>query len=191
MIKKVLFCFFSLSFSLFADQSQEQESILASKVIITDSSGFYAMGDLSIWKVIGLSPRWRSLSEWWNGVQIVPEDFQCSINDFYVGAKLRIIPKHEYNIFDDACAANKSDLARCSHVIVNTATNKCVFAIALRPETAIVELYNESYNQGYSLGYNEGRRRINVENYHQYEKGYRDGYKQGLKDALVNGPIHN
>jgi hypothetical protein len=184
MFKYLLSCLCMMNAAVFAQESIEQEGVLASKVLIKDASGFYALSDGSIWKVMGLTPRWRTVSEWWNSIQIVPEDFECAINDFYIGAKLKIVPKHAYDAFDDQCASNKEELARCSHIIINTDTNKCVFAVALRPETALVEVYNESYKQGYSTGYNKGRLSTNIEAYNQYEKGYQAGYQNGVKDAV-------
>lgn len=185
MIKYLLACLCVLNMGLSASESKEHEDVLVSKVVVNDFSGFYSLSDGSIWKVMGLTPRWRTLSEWWNSIQIVPEDFECAINDFYVGANIQIIPKHEYEAFSDGCASNKNDLARCSHIILNKGTNKCVFAVALKPETAIVEVYNESFKQGYSSGYNKGRLATNVEAYDQYEKGYQAGYQNGVKDATA------
>lgn len=185
MRKFLVSCFCLLNASLFASADAD-EGTLASKVIITDESGFYSLTDGSIWKVFGLRPRWRSISEWWNSVKIVPEDFECVINDFYPGAKLKLIPKNEYEALDISNAANKEALARCSHVLLNSHTGKCVFAVLLRPETAIVELYNESYKTGYSSGYQKGRLSTDVEAYNQYEKGYQAGYRNGVKDARSN-----
>lgn len=180
MIKYLLFFLCSLNVGLHA---YEEESKLCAKVIVQPSAGFYSLSDGSIWKVMGLEPRWRTISEWWNNVQIVPESFVCTVNDFYIGAKVKIVPKHEWTSFDDGCAYNKEALARCSHIIVNTGTNKCVFAVALTPETALVEVYNESYKQGYATGYEKGCLSTNIEARNQYERGYQAGYQKCVQDS--------
>lgn len=179
MVKYLLFFLCSLNVGLFA---YEQDNTLAAKVIVKETAGFYSFADGSIWKVMGLEPRWRTISEWWNNVQIVPDSFVCTVNDFYIGAKVKIIPKHEFSSFNDQCAYNKDALARCSHIIVNTGTNKCVFAVALTPDTSLVEVYNESYKQGYTVGHEQGIRSKNIEAYNQYEKGYQAGYQKAVQD---------
>lgn len=152
--------------------AEEQDKIISQKVIIQDGVGFYCFSDDSIWKVTRLEPRSRTLSEWWNNEQIVPENLVCTVNDFYIGLKVKIIPKNEFSLFYDNFAKNKAILANCSHIIVNTNTNKCLFATFLTHQAAFEDIRKEAAAYGYSLGYKEG-------NSSGYDEGYYEGYRQG------------
>lgn len=161
MMKCFLICFGLLVAPLYAE---EQEATLSAKIMFDPSIGFYSLSDGSIWKVMSVTPRWRTISEWWYNVHIVPEHFECSIDDFCVGAKIKIMPRCEFEAFNDEFIGNKEALAQCSHIFINTETNKCIFGMGFKSENALLEVCHEAYKFGYTYGYDDG---------------YHDGKKKG------------
>lgn len=194
MIKCFLVFFAFVSSDL---HPNEQEVSLCSKVVVEPSRGFYCLSDGSIWKVMAVIPREKTISEWWYNLNIVPKNFECNIDDFYVGAKIKIIPRCECSTFNDEVAGNKKELASYSHVLMNTGINKCLFALPLLPETGLMEVYqhgclfgSKNYNQrrykeGYDNGCNAGYNKGYLQGYFYgytsegYQKGYSDGYTAG------------
>jgi hypothetical protein len=157
---------------------------LSSKVIINETTGYYSLSDGTLWKVIGFSPRWRSLSEWWNNVNLMPDSYQCNPSDWFLGSNIQILPKINKSDVSELNASNKDAICRATHLLTNQASGKVLFAVALRPEECIVELYNESYKEGYNQGYHRGQLSRDFDASRQYEKGYESGYHEGYKDAF-------
>lgn len=170
-----------LSNALFAG-SEDAVINLTSKVIIDDHVGFYSLSDGTTWKVFSFSPRWRSLSEWWQGVELVLESYLTEPDDWYVGADVEILAKNQNMQAKDDDSSISNSISRCTHIIHNVATDKCLFAVELRPECVLVELYNDTYKIAYDRGFTKGRLKNDAEASKQFEKGYQAGYQQGKRD---------
>jgi hypothetical protein len=175
----VLVAFLSQTFAA----SEEANFNLTSKVLINESTGFYTLSDGSFWKVFNFSPRWRTISEWWNDVKLIPEAYDTAPQDWYIGADLEVISKLDHLDAKESDSSHKNLLARCTHIIRNTGSNKCLFAVELKPETLLVELYNDTYKSAYEKGYYKGQLSSDLDASKQYEKGYEAGYYQGRIDA--------
>ena len=182
----VFCCLFSYA------ESAEVVETLSSKVILQNTSGYFVLSDRSLWKVLGFSKRWRSLSEWWNDVQLVPQNYECIPNDWLLGSQIAVYSKIGNLEVDEANASNKDELKQCTHLLVNMHTGQVLFAMALEPADCIVKLFNDAHGDGYNKGLGEG----NSENYQNATKsynqgradGYRDGYTQGFQDAQLHRP---
>lgn len=90
-MKKYLFIFLSLLCSMAYAMPPETIAQLSARITVADGSGYYVLSDNSCWKVIYFSKRWRSLSEWWNNVRLVPEMFECSPKDWIEGIALATV----------------------------------------------------------------------------------------------------
>src|SRR5690348_14947900 len=122
-------------FGLAAIDASEPEKIeaLSAKIILQNSNGYYALSDGSCWKTIGFSKRWRTLSEWWNNVQLVPTYYECVPDDWFLGTQIEVYPKFGNLAVNEADASNQDALKQCTHLMVNTRTGQVLFAIALHP----------------------------------------------------------
>jgi hypothetical protein len=156
---------------------------ISSKVIINQNTGYYTLSDGTIWKVFSLSPRWRNVSEWWNDVKLMPEIYETTPDDWYLGSDVQFLTKLDHIDFDESAVSDKKLLARATHILVNSSTGKHLFAVSLCQETCLNELYKDSYQQGYNCGYDKGSRINDVNAAAQYEKGYEAGYYTGYKEA--------
>ncbi len=152
---------------------QEEAKWLSAKVILQNSNGYFALSDGSCWKAISFQKRWRTLSEWWNSVELAPGNYECMPNDWHLGAQIEIYSKYGNLEVREADASNQEELRRCTHLLVNPQTGYVLFAIALGPEDCIIELFNDAYREGYQSGYSEG----SVDGYQNgYDIGYSDSY---------------
>ncbi|MBI2743600.1 MAG: hypothetical protein HYX48_06760 [Chlamydiales bacterium] len=170
-----------------AEEAERVES-LSSKVIMKDSTGYFVLSDKSCWKAIGFSRRWRSLSEWWNNVQLAPETHECVPNDWYLGTEIEVYPKRDNMQVKEADAANQDAIKQCTHMFVNSRTGQVLFAIALEPSVCIIQLHKEAYQDGHAVGFNEGRMK-STENAREirnaaYTEGHTIGYREGFRAAI-------
>ncbi|MBS0620910.1 MAG: hypothetical protein JSS61_05585 [Verrucomicrobia bacterium] len=190
----------SLSCSVMYPSSAPDAEILSSKVILQNTNGYFVLSDRSCWKVIGFSPRWRSLSEWWNNVQLVPENYECVPNDWYLGTEIDVYSKYGNLQVSEANASNQEALKQCTHLFVNRRTGQVLFAIALEPAQCILDLHRDAHQDGYDEGYSFGRRAAHNSTAQAYENGHSDGYKVGYREgyqagqrsseALINDILH-
>lgn len=157
--------------------------MLSSKVILQNTNGYFVLSDGSCWKAIAFSKRWRSIKEWWRNVQLVPKNYECIPNDWYLGTHIEVYSKYENLEVDEANASNQEDLKQCTHLLANTRTGQVLFAIALHPADCIVQLYNDSYGDGYSDGFSEGRMESHKNANDIYNSGYADGQKAGYAEG--------
>jgi hypothetical protein len=169
----------SLSYAGYSEKSAS----LSSKVILKNTQGYFVLSDGSCWKVVAFSKRWRSLSEWWHNVQLVPKNYECTPNEWTLGASIEVYAKFENLEIDEANAANQEVLRQCTHLLMNPATGQVLFAIALDPAECMVKLFAEARDEGYSQGFEEGHRK-------GYQDGHTFGYAQGIRNAQINRWIY-
>lgn len=167
-----------------AANAPERVSVLSAKVVMQNSNGYFALADGSCWKAVPFSKRWRTLSEWWNNVQLVPKEYECVPNDWFLGTQINIYPKYGNLAVNLDDASNVEDLKQCTHLFLNTRTGQILFAIALHPADCIVQLFNDAHKDGYNKGYSEGRLKSYQNSTEVYNEGYRSGYLEGYKSAL-------
>lgn len=180
---KKWFLFMILSCSMiYADQPEKIE-MLSSKVICQNTNGYFVLSDGSCWKAVSFSKRWRSLSEWWNNVQLVPDNYECVPNDWYLGAQIAVYPKFGNLEVNEADASNQEVLKQCTHLFVNTRTGQVLFAISLQPAECIIQLFADAHEDGYNKGLYEAR----LKNYQNSSDSYKRGYAEGYKDGYVKG----
>lgn len=170
----------------------EKESQLVAKVALSNTQGYFLFEDGSFWKVVPLIKRWRSLSEWWNDVQLVPEQFECIPKDWNLGAPIAVYRKESNFDIEESNASNSKILKHCSHFLVNQVTKQTLFAYPLSQSQLITQLYRDAYLDGYNIGQQEGIQKQDQMNQqtktkiHQegYTKGYQSGYETGYRDGL-------
>jgi flagellar biosynthesis/type III secretory pathway protein FliH len=187
-MKKIFFILFTIiSFSSFADTPEKIEK-LTSKVIMQNSEGYFVLSDGSSWKVIGFSKRWRSLSEWWNNIQLTPESYNCLPGDWELGSQIEVFSKsNTLSPVDEANASNQEALKECTYLLINSATKQILFGIPLEPEACITRLAKESHEEGYNLGYKLGYNKATTDCSSKYNEGYSDGYTKGKNEGYAKG----
>lgn len=176
--------------TVFANFPEKIET-LSTKIILENTNGYFVLSDGSCWKAIGFSKRWRSLSEWWNNVQLVPENYECVPNDWFVGTEIEAYSKYGNLEVSEADASNQEHLKQCTHLLVNRRTGQVLFATALPTSLCIAEVFNEAKAEGYNKGYNAGRAK-GYENANEiynngYSEGYKKGYTDGVQDTVIEG----
>ncbi len=173
-----------------AVEAGEPENIqaLSAKVILQNTHGYFALADGNCFKAIGFSKRWRTLSEWWNNVQIVPQSYECVPNDWFVGTQIEVYPKNGNLMVNEGDASNQESLRQCTHLLVNTRTGQILFAISMHPAECISQLYKDAFSDGHTEGYDKGRQsssRSANEIYNEgHAAGYRVGYTAGYRAAV-------
>ncbi len=181
-----------LSCSFTYIENTEKVETLSSKVILQNTNGYFVLSDRSCWKVLGFSKRWRSISEWWNDVQLVPQNYECVPNDWLLGAQMSIYPKFGHLEVDEANAANRDELKQCTHLLVNMRTGQILFAMALEPADCIIKLFNDAHVDGYNKGLGEGNTQNSQNATRSYNQGRTDGYSagyaKGFQDAQLLRP---
>lgn len=176
--------------SIVCADGPEKVGTLSSKIILQNTNGYFSLSDGSCWKVIGFSKRWRSLSEWWNGVELAPATYECVPNDWFLGAQIEAYPKFEKIEVSEANASNQDVLKQCSHLLINSHTKQVLFAISLQPADCMIQVFNEAQTEGYNRGFTEGRLKGSQNATEIYNngvaEGQRIGYREGYR-AAVNG----
>ena len=173
----------AFSCSLLYANYAESVATLTTKVILQNTNGYFVLSDRSCWKAIGFSKRWRSLNEWWNSVELVPSNYECVPNDWYVGSEIEVYSKYRnLNVYEKN-AANYEELKQCTHLLVNGRTGQILFAIALEPEECMNQVFKDAYGEGYKKGVSEGA----AKSYKNTTDSYNDGYNEGHKDGYYVG----
>lgn len=183
MKKWVLIAIAICSVSTTYANTPERTAPLAAKVILQSKEGYFGLSDGSCWKTIGFSKRWRSLSEWWNNVRIVPENYECVPNDWVVGAQVDAYPKYGNLMINEADASNQEALKQCTHLLVNSRTGQVLFAIPVHPADCLVQVFKEGREEGYSSGLTQGRLDSYNNAHDIYDSGHAAGYKVGYAEG--------
>jgi hypothetical protein len=183
MIKSFCVAVMIFGCSVGYSDSPEKVAKLSSRVILENTDGYFALSDGSLWKVVGFSKRWRTLSEWWNNVQLTPKNYECVPGDWHLGTQIEIYAKNAHLNANEANASNQESLKQCSHLLVNTRTEQTLFAIALEPSEAIVQLFQDAHGDGYRKGFFQGR----SDHYQSADSIYEDGYKNGYQKGYSEG----
>ena len=158
----------------------EQGEILSAKIPLQNGNGYVVLSDRSCWKVVVFTKRWRNLDEWWNNVQIVPENYECKLEDWHPGTPIAVYLKSENQIADEANASNQEDLRQCPYILVNRRTQKVLFAIPMEPAECLLTIFKEAYTEGHAAGYRIGYSTGTQASYTTgYELGYNNGYQEG------------
>lgn len=173
-----------LSCSAISAGVPEKIELLSSKAILANTEGYYVLSDGSCWKVIGFSRRWRSFNEWWNGVQLVPKNYECVPNDWFLATEIEVYPKFENLQVNEADASNEEALKQCTHLLANSRTGQVLFAIALHPADCMVQVFNDAHADGYNKGYEKGRLDFYQNGADIYKSGHSEGYKAGYAEGL-------
>lgn len=177
----VLVTIFSCS-AMYAGAPEKIE-MLSAKAILENTEGYYVLSDGTCLKVVGFSTRWRTPSEWWNNVELVPKNYECVPNDWFLGAEIEVYSKYENLEINLENATNAEKLTQCTHLLFNTRTGQVLFAIWMHPAEFFVQLFNDAHKDGYNKGYKEGYHKQSKNSDEIYENGYSDGYKQGYSEG--------
>src|ERR1700722_7093055 len=110
MKKWVLITLAVFSCSVMHASDPEKIEAISSRVTLQNTNGYFVLTDGSCWKVMGFSKRWRSLSEWWNGVELVPAKYECVPSDWNVGSQIEVYAKHGNLEVSEADASNQDAL---------------------------------------------------------------------------------
>lgn len=172
------------NFAIGYADSPERVEMLSAKAILGNTNGYFVLTDKSCWKAIGFSKRWRTVGEWWNNVQLVPQNYECVPNDWYLGAQIEVYSKYGNLEVNEANASNQDVLKNCTHLLFNKLTGQVLFAVALEPAECIVQLFRDAHEDGYQTGFAEGRSKSNQATQDVLNKSYSDGYKAGYTDGL-------
>lgn len=158
----------ALSCSMVSAAQPEKIELLSSKVILANSDAYFVLSDGSYWKVITFVKRSRSPFEWWSDVKLIPENYDCVPNDWFVGAEIDVYPKYGNIGVDEENASNQEALRQCTHLLCNSRNGQVLFAIEVHLSEGPVQLFNEGLKEGFDDG---------------YAKGYADGHKRGYNVA--------
>lgn len=180
-IGAVLICCFASA------QECEKVETLCYKMVLKDSASYFVLSDKSCWKVVGFSKRWRSLAEWWEGVELAPEAYNSSPSDWYLGAQVEVYPKYGHMQVPEENASNQSIIKQCTHILVNSKTGHVLFGIALEAAECMSQLYEEGIGVGFEKGRQVGYKNANEIYNSGYTSGYEDGYRAGYRDAQEEG----
>ncbi len=173
----------ALSSVVFYPSVVEATETLSSKVVLKNSYGYFLLSDGTQWKAVPFVKRWRSLSEWWNNAQIVPQNYECLPKDWFVGAEIEVYSKYGNLSVNEADASNQDSLKQCTHILVNSNNGQVLFAIALHPAECLVRVFEDAHNDGYNEGFDEGRSASYRASKAAYDDGYNSGYQLGYKEG--------
>jgi len=176
----------TLSLSGLYATSPEKIEMLAAKAFVKKEKGYFVLSDGSCWQTIALETRWRSLFEWWNNVELSPENYHCIPNDWQLGSRIEVFPKGQDLEFKEEDATNASELRYYTHYLVNDKL-QVLFAKPLSVADCIVYVANESKQLGYEQGMAKGEENKALSATSHYEKGYREGYLIGHEAAASKG----
>ena len=180
MKRWILLAIFAMTCASMDASILERAGTLSSKVTFDDESGYFSLGDGSFWKVIGFTPRWRTLREWWNNVQLAPEEYYAHPKDWLIGTIVEAYPKYGNLDVNESDATNQEALKQCSHLLYNTRTQQVLFAIELHPADLLIHLNQDAQKHGYNQGYAAGRNKAGVD----YNQGFADGQTAANKTSV-------
>lgn len=197
-MKQIKRLFFAIAIFLIPHGMHANDQILA-KVCLKNDAGYFFLSNGTFWKIIPFKKRWRTLSEWWNGTEILSKDYQTRVKDWYLGAEVTIHPNQAMQDLIENTSSNVKELEKCTHILVNPNSRKVLFAILLTPGACMGDIYSngryEGDQEGYSRGWNIGfalgcamkgdQERARRESYNRgrqvgYDEGYQDGYRNAL-----------
>lgn len=192
-IVAILFCLISIT--SFAEPP-EKVDVISTKIVLENRESYFLLSDQTLWKVVPFTKRWRSISEWWNSVELVPKNYESLPSEWHVGSEIEIYSKYQNLIVDEKNASNEKTLKQCSHLLVNPRTGQVLFANPVPLAQGIVQIFQEGCKEGHSKGYAEGRlstyqnaKEIREEAYAEGVKvGYTNGYSEGFRDARTVNP---
>lgn len=141
-------------FNVDAGDPEKIETLTAKAPLNTQ--GFYVLSDGSCWKVFPFVKRTRSLTEWWNNEQLIPNNYEVVPDDWLIGTKIEIYPKQENLNVNEADAYNQNDLGQCTHLFVNAGNQQILFGVLLSTEDCVVQAFKEGYEAGYKKGRSRG-----------------------------------
>ncbi len=181
-VKRYLVCVLALfCCSLIHANRPERIESLSCKVIMENTNGYFVLSDRSCWKAITFLKRWRSINEWWNGAELIPKNYECVPNNWFLGSTIEVFSKYGNLEVNEENASNVDEIRRCTHLLRNPQTGQIIFAIALEPAECLSLLYCDASEESYSKGYQAGR----LASYHNsteiYNQGYNDGYNAGYR----------
>ena len=178
-----LFVFSCCSVSSFASTASPSSEFLIGKAATYEDEGYFILSDNSCWKVVGFVPRWRTISEWWAGTELLPAGYEVLPKDWSLGSVIEVYAKHQILSGNENNASNKDKLRSCTHLLICPNTGMTLFASPISSVDCMINAsessYNKGYNQGYHAGYSDGRSTTNA---HEYNQGYDDGYSQAELD---------
>lgn len=191
-MKKWLITLCVLSSAFLCANSADRVGALASKVVLQNTNGYFVLTDGSCWKVVPFAKRWRTISEWWNNVEIVPENYESSPKDWFIGTQVEAYSKFNNLEVSEKNASNQETLKQCTHILVNSRTGQVLFGIQLDPADCILQLYNDAHDEGHKKGVDQGRmsayknstESFNAGRAEGYKLGYAEGFQEGLKEGL-------
>jgi hypothetical protein len=150
-MNKILFlliCLFSSTLSAYE---------LKAKAALSNTNGYYVLSDGSCWKVVALTPRWRSFSEWWEGIELnYPANYDCVPSNWRLGDEIEVCPNDFLFEIDESVISNPKTIASCTHALFNRHTKEVLFGIPLDPASFLVTVFNSAYKDGYNSGYDDG-----------------------------------
>jgi hypothetical protein len=165
---------------LYADEP-EKVGVIASKAILQNSDGYFVFADGSCWKIVTFQKRWRTLSEWWNNQELIPQNYDTIPKNWFIGAEVLVYPKSQMREVDEKNASNREKLKQCTHMLVNSKNDQVLFAIALHPADCLSHLFQDAHKEGYDEGYSEGMLSRGLRITSSFQEGYNEGHKAGYQ----------
>lgn len=133
--------------------------------------GYLILSDGSIWEVFGFVSKYQIMLPWTHGVDLhIPDGFDLLPSQWVVGPTVNVFAKADYSPVDVTNASNKDELDDCTHVLVNTGTNKILFGLHADPAIAFPDIYSKAVSDRYLAAYFAG-----------FRVGYQKGLERGRK----------
>lgn len=191
---RLILLFFSCS--LFAAYPVSIQSIVCREV--ESSSRYFTLSDYSWWKVVRFEPRWRTPVEWWQGVELIPKEYDSHPKNWHPHHEIEVYSKADFyrnSVITEENASNQEALKACTHVLLNRHTQEVLFAIYLDPSMALREVFQgakeagkqEGYRQGYSEGAQTRHFTEASKEQAAYQRGFHDGKEQGEREGFRRG----
>jgi hypothetical protein len=182
-MKKIAFLLAALMAQVCTAEQMDENFEMTSKIICSNGEGYFTLADGSFWKVVPFEKRWRTLSEWWNNVDLIPDNYDAKPSDWHPGAKVEILEKASNFDVDEANAGNKDAIRKCTHLLKNKHNDQVLFAISLLPSTYGVEIYSQAFKDGYAKGEVDAASNTYIQRDAAYRRGHSDGYTKGYQEA--------
>ena len=139
---------------------------ITGRIAADPTHAYFFLSDGTFWKAYPFEKRWRTLGEWWSGMDFnIPDAYESKLDEWILGSVVGTFPKYQNLSIDEAYAANKDHLKICTHLFVNQNTGKVLFAAPLVPADYMMQIFEEGSKKGYAEGYKVG-----------HADGYRHGY---------------
>jgi hypothetical protein len=142
---------------------------ISAAIVIDEQKAYFVLSDGSSWQVFPFVKRWRTPSEWWNGVELeAAKNYNCVPSDWYVGTEIAVYPREGHDLPGEENASNLEKLRQATHFLFNARTGQILFAVRLHPADCMRQIYDDGKATGYSTGHAIG-----------YNSGYDVGYQLG------------